>query len=105
MRVGFLTADSAGIYSRLARSHDDVKFLVIYDIRTADKFNEMIDVVPVEGSYEKIIKLAQDGSVPVVAMAFLDEVFIKEAAAYGLGVFVGLGKERISDIIYSVGGG
>ncbi|NOZ92516.1 MAG: hypothetical protein GXO59_04520 [Dictyoglomi bacterium] len=105
MKVAFLVSDKNGIYSHLARSHRDVSFVAVYDIRMADRFNETLEFIPVYGSYEKVIEIAKDGGIPVIAMSFLDEAFIKEVAAYGIGVFVSLDKERISDIIYSVGGG
>jgi len=105
MRVMFLTSDKNGIYSRLAKGYDDMRFAIFYDLRVRDAFNAMLDAVSVDRDVEKLLRLADSYSVSIVAMGFVDEAFIREAAQMGIDTFIAPDKERISDIVYMVGGG
>lgn len=106
MNVMFLTSEDRGIYSRMASGVSDIAYGMLYDIRDGGKFSSLLESVPMKGDNLDAIKDAiKKYGYAVVAIGFFDEYFVKTVMSEGIDVFIALDRERISDIIYIVGGG
>jgi len=107
MKVLFVVANNSGIYSQLATSTRDARYIIVYDIDNLNSFNTVRDIFSLHGKdlYETLVNIVSRYNIPVIVLGFYDEAFLREIMNCRVDVFLALNRSRISDVIYSVGGG
>ncbi len=105
MKVAFIVSSIQGIYSPLATTPYEEKYLIVYNINVTSRFNETIEATSLNRkTVSDIVNMVLERGISAIALATLDEELIKMATSSGIGVYVASPGKRISDIIYALGG-